>query len=253
VHARKHIDSSADSSKSALRMSSADRESSRSQYSPWVRRFCTTQGHEFYCEIPLAFIKDPVTTATVCDPLDASSPHVVAAIKLLNGEASVATEFYGGKACTDSQIVESLAAEFYDVLHCRYLTTFDGLKAVKAKFDACVFGQCPRVLCRGFPLLPLGMHDRPKKSTVKLFCAKCRDIYHPRSMKPRNVDGAAFGTSLPHLLLQRIPEVAPAKPKDSYVARIFGFGIDESALELKIYNRLHPPVQPAEAGSSGEN
>ena len=28
-----------------------------------------------------------------------------------------------------------------------------------------MYGQCPRVYCRGHPLLPVGLHDRTKQST----------------------------------------------------------------------------------------
>ena len=60
-------------------------------------------------------------------------------------------------------------------------------------------------------------------------------IIIPFSIKHRTLDGAAFGTSLPHLLLQRYPEIATKHPEESYVPRIYGFKIHESAPELRGY------------------
>jgi casein kinase II subunit beta len=49
------------------------------------------------------------------------------------------------------------------------------------KFRAVAYGRCPRVLCGGQPVLPVGLSDAPRASTVKLFCPKCEDVYYPRS------------------------------------------------------------------------
>ncbi len=38
-------------------------------------------------------------------------------------------------------------------------------------------------------------------------------------------DGAYFGTSFPHLLLQAYPELAPSEPLQLYVPRIYGFRV----------------------------
>lgn len=51
------------------------------------------------------------------------------------------------------------------------------------KFMDVEFGRCPRVLCGGQPLLPVGQADLPRKYTVSLFCPRCNDIYYPRSSR----------------------------------------------------------------------
>jgi casein kinase II subunit beta len=43
------------------------------------------------------------------------------------------------------------------------------------------------------------------------------------------IDGAYFGSTFPHLLLQMYPEFIPPKPTISYVPRIYGFKIHKSA------------------------
>lgn len=43
------------------------------------------------------------------------------------------------------------------------------------------------------------------------------------------MDGAFFGTTFPHLLMQMYPELLPPKPQLFYVPRIYGFKIHKSA------------------------
>lgn len=65
------------------------------------------------------------------------------------------------------------------------------------------FGVCPRALCNGQPVVPVcvklyrvswnalsnntncmqqaGLHDEWKKSDMKVYCPKCRDLYTPAS------------------------------------------------------------------------
>jgi hypothetical protein len=51
------------------------------------------------------------------------------------------------------------------------------------KYNNVEFGRCPRVFCQGQPVIPVGQSDIPRTNTVKLFCPKCQDIYHPKLMK----------------------------------------------------------------------
>lgn len=50
-----------------------------------------------------------------------------------------------------------------------------------------------------------------------------------------NVDGVFFGTTFPHLLLMTYPSLRPPRPTETYVPRVFGFKLHESAL-------THPPA-----------
>lgn len=50
----------------------------------------------------------------------------------------------------------------------------------------------------------------PGQSTVKVFCPRCEDVYYPRSDFQCAIDGAFFGTTLPHLLLLTYPQLRPA-------------------------------------------
>ena len=76
---------------------------------------------------------------------------------------------------------------------------------------------------------------------MKIFCPKCQCVYHPPPVRSRSshhggagaagVDGAAFGTTFPHLFLMTFSNLVPDPlPKDSaYIPRVFGFRVHMSA------------------------
>jgi hypothetical protein len=110
------------------------------------------------------------------------------------------------------------------------------------KYAAKEFGTCPLVQCAGQPVLPVGLKDEMGADTVKIFCPKCQCVYHPPPIRSRGshhggaggaagVDGAAFGTTFPHLFLMTFSNLVPDRlPSDSaYVPRVFGFRVHSSA------------------------
>ncbi len=68
------------------------------------------------------------------------------------------------------------------------------------------------------------MSEHLRHARVKEFCPKCEDVYAPKK-KCNDVDGAYFGTSFPHLLIQTYPDLIPKDKKIFYVPRIYGFKI----------------------------
>lgn len=141
-----------------------------------------------------------------------------------------------------TEIVESAAEMLYGLIHARYILTSRGLAQMVEKLNNVEFGRCPRVYCQGQPVLPVGQSDIPRTNTVKLFCAKCQDIYYPKLSRHANIDGAYFGTTFPHLLYQTYPELVPTKPSFSYVPRIFGFKIHKSSTNYPRAAREKPKV-----------
>jgi casein kinase II subunit beta len=97
------------------------------------------------------------------------------------------------------------------------------------KYKKGEFGKCPRVLCNGQPLLPTGAHDTPAHSTVRLYCAKCEDVYSPKSSRHASIDGAYFGTSFHNVLFQVYPGMLPAKSAKRHEPRVFGFKVHAAA------------------------
>jgi casein kinase II subunit beta len=60
---------------------------------------------------------------------------------------------------------------------------------------------------------------------VKLFCAKCEDIYNPKSSRHAAIDGAYFGSSFHNILFQVYPALIPEKSRRRYEPKIFGFRV----------------------------
>lgn len=95
--------------------------------------------------------------------------------------------------------------------------------------------------CAGQPVLPVGLKDEMGADTVKIFCPKCQCVYHPPPIRSRSshhggagaagVDGAAFGTTFPHLFLMTFSNLVPDRlpPDSAYVPRVFGFRVHMSA------------------------
>lgn len=98
----------------------------------------------------------------------------------------------------------------YGLIHQRYIITRQGMQQMVEKFEQGHFGVCPRVYCNSQFTLPCGRSDLPGLDTVKLFCPNCLDIYTPPSSRFHGIDGAFFGTTFPHLLLQTYRDLAPS-------------------------------------------
>ncbi|KAH8926709.1 casein kinase II beta subunit, partial [Atractiella rhizophila] len=110
------------------------------------------------------------------------------------------------------------------------------------KYKKADFGRCPRVLCYGQPLLPVGLSDISYQKAVKLYCPRCEDIYSPKSSRHGSIDGAYFGTTFPHMLFMMYPHMVPPKHNNGVVSiyrpKIFGFNVHEIA-KLQRWQEAH--------------
>ena len=84
-------------------------------------------------------------------------------------------------------------------------------------------------MCEHHPLLPMGLSDFPGVKSVKLYCAKCEDIYNPKSSRHAAIDGAYFGSSFHNILFQVYPTLIPEKSLRRYEPRIYGFRVHACA------------------------
>lgn len=75
----------------------------------------------------------------------------------------------------------------------------------------------------------MGQHDVPNTSAVKLYCARCEDIYNPKSSRHAAIDGAYFGTSFHSILFQVYPALVPPKTSRRYEPKIYGFKVHSAA------------------------
>jgi casein kinase II subunit beta len=91
-------------------------------------------------------------------------------------------------------------------------------------------------MCKSQALLPMGQSDNPNVKAVKLYCAKCEDIYNPKSSRHAAIDGAYFGTSFHNILFQVYPALIPPKSYERYVPRIYGFKVHAPAALIRWQN-----------------
>ncbi|GAA5898101.1 casein kinase II subunit beta [Sporobolomyces salmoneus] len=107
--------------------------------------------------------------------------------------------------------LETSARHLYGLIHARFIITSRGLSKMIDKYKKGDFGRCPRVLCYGQSLLPLGLSDIPYQKAVKLYCPRCEDLYSPKSSRHGSIDGAYFGSTFAHMLFMVYPGMIPSK------------------------------------------
>ncbi|CAK7567804.1 MAG: casein kinase 2 regulatory subunit [Sporothrix epigloea] len=79
----------------------------------------------------------------------------------------------------------------------------------------------------------MGLSDIPNVRPVKLYCARCEDIYNPKSTRHAVIDGAYFGTSFHNILFQVYPAYIPSKSTERYIPRVYGFKVHASAALIR--------------------
>jgi hypothetical protein len=239
--------------------------------SRWIRKHLSTMDHNFYSVVPEKFYLDTLIVSQLNQYFrDNDMGYFKSCFQVFSGASSkipagaaeeiqrsvkimhdivhgrfvlrydpflTTTRYYGAGSANNS-----ICAVYCDecmlyicvcVLCCVVLVSEVGLETVRQKHLQGAYGRCPRLHCQEHSLLPLGMHDIPGVSQAHCFCPKCRDMY----LSPRHVtiDSVAFGTSLPHLLLDQYPDLCPTKPTTVYVPKLFGFAIHSSAPVLRKY------------------
>lgn len=197
---------------------------------PWIQWFCGLKGHEMFCEVERSYIEDGFNLY-----------GLRACVSNFSDCLDLILDRIGPDDSDDSHLTQS-ACTLYGLIHARYIITAHGLDAMYNKYAAKEFGTCPLAQCSGQPVLPVGLKDEMGADTVKIFCPKCQCVYHPPPIRSRSsshhgssgaagVDGAAFGTTFPHLFLMTFSNLVPdpLPPNSAYVPRVFGFRVHMSA------------------------
>ncbi|KAI8852081.1 casein kinase II, regulatory subunit [Chytridium lagenaria] len=181
----------------------------------WISWYCSLPGHEFFLEVPEEFIED-----------DFNLTGLNTSVVLYNEALDMILDLEPSANQAQSQIslIESAAETLYGLIHQRYLLTRPALQLMAERLRDLSFGMCPRYGCGSMGTLPCGRSDQLGIDTVKMFCGRCCDIYHPREyffyyqniiltyvvrQNIKNLDGAFFGTTFPHLLFLTFPELIP--------------------------------------------
>ncbi|EMR09556.1 hypothetical protein PNEG_02143 [Pneumocystis murina B123] len=186
----------------------------------WIDWFLGIKGNEFFCEIDEEYIQDKFNLTGI----NTEVQHYNYAIEMV-------TDVFDHDVNDDLRNqIEKSAQHLYGLIHARFILTTRGLQKMLEKYKKYDFGRCPRVLCNSQAVLPVGLSDIPYSSSVKLYCPKCEDIYTPKSSRHVTIDGAYFGTTFPHIMLQVYPYLIPHKSQERYVPRIFGFKVREYSI-----------------------
>jgi len=164
----------------------------------WITWYCSLPGHEFFIEVPEEFIEDEFNLYG----LRAIVPMYEEALDMI-----LDLDDENPPPSSELPKIERSAELLYGLIHQRFILTKLGLSLMKLKHKEARFGVCPRVYCYYSPVLPCGMTDIPGKVNVKLYCPRCGDLYTPKLYK--NIDGAYFGTTFPHLFFLTFPELLP--------------------------------------------
>jgi len=193
--------------------------SDESQYSEggWIQWFCSLEDHNFFCEVDEEYIRDNFNLYG----LRQKFTHYNEALEMI-----VSPECPDDEDLEDEKFLEIYqeATDLYGLIHARFILSPKGLAIMREKFLLGKFGVCPRVLCERQAVLPIGMSEELRTSRVKVYCPRCEDVYIPKK-KCTDVDGAYFGCSFPHILLQTYPDLYPNPPNTVYIPRIYGFKI----------------------------
>lgn len=198
----------------------------------WITWFVSIRGNDFFCEVEEAFVQDDFNLTG----LSSQVPYYDYALDMIL-DVDIPVDSLSEE---QHEIVETAAEVLYGLIHARYILTVPGMNKMAEKFQNVDFGRCPRSLCQGQPVLPVGLSDITREFSVEVFCPRCHETYHPRSSKHANLDGAYFGTTYAHLFLLTHPELVVLQPTEKYVPRIFGFRIHDTSQ----YYRLRDPNQP---------
>ncbi|KAH0843080.1 hypothetical protein AYO21_08779 [Fonsecaea monophora] len=186
----------------------------------WRDWFISSRGNEYFCEIDEEYITDRFNLTG----LNTEVHYYQHALDLITDVFDL--------DCEDDmrETIEKSARHLYGLVHARYIVTTRGLAKMVEKFKKSDFGRCPRVMCESHPLLPFGPSDNPGLKTVKLYCAKCEDIYNPKSSRHAAIDGAYFGSSFHNILFQVYPALVPVKSRRRYEPKVFGFKVHHAAV-----------------------
>jgi casein kinase II subunit beta len=198
----------------------------------WISNFCNLVGHEYFAEVAEDFIEDDFNLTGLSSqvPLYKEALEMILDVEPEDDDEEEEEEeeddddddMIGDdigfrrntladrrhmRISSDTSMVEHSAELLYGLIHQRYITSRPGIQQMLEKYELQHFGHCPRVLCHGAKVIPVGRTDTPGQDTVKLFCPSCLDIYTPPNSRFQQIDGAFFGTTFGYLFFMTFPDL----------------------------------------------
>jgi len=204
--------------------------SSNSGDSNWIDNNLSKRGNNFLCRVDEAFIADNFNLYGLTS-LSNGAVFYRTLKRILNTDDETDASSSTQQFREDAE--EREAERLYGLIHARFIMTSRGMEHMNAMRHQKKFGICPRVAC-GTHLLPFGLSDEPDIEPVKLYCDRCKDVFHPPSRKHQGLDGAFFGTGFPHMFFMMNPHESSSEKKKTFVGRLCGFRIHPSAIEIQL-------------------
>jgi casein kinase II subunit beta len=197
----------------------------------WISNFCNLVGHEYFAEVAEDFIEDDFNLTGLSSqvPLYKEALEMILDVEPddeddeeeeeeeeddddmigsnVGFRRNTITDRRHIRMSSDTSMIEQSAELLYGLIHQRYITSRPGIQQMLEKYELQHFGHCPRVLCHGAKVIPVGRTDTPGQDTVKLFCPSCLDIYTPPNSRFQQIDGAFFGTTFGYLFFMTFPDL----------------------------------------------
>ena len=186
----------------------------------WVQWFCSLDGHEFFAEVDEDFIRDNFNLYGLRNRVDSFDK----ALSMILSDSPPRDEDLEKKEFLE---LYRDATELYGLIHSRYILSPKGLAAMKEKYYEGDFGACPRVMCDGANMVPVGLSEDLRLHRVRVFCPACQEVYdtHNDNSDAQDIDGAFFGASFAHVFFQTFTQLLPMDIIVPYEPKVFGFKI----------------------------
>jgi len=183
---------------------------------PWIPWYCSLKGNEFLCEVEAEFVEDDFNLTGLSNAV----PHYEYALDLILDAEETEFGLFSSPIhmvphCrqldsfseTQRDLIQNSAEQLYGLIHARFIITPPGLELMvwlfcpgrycvncfqRDKYLQGVFGRCPRQYCQEQLCLPIGEHDTLHRSTVRLYCPKCEELYYPASHRYQSLNSSSF-------------------------------------------------------------
>ncbi|KAJ3432320.1 casein kinase ii subunit beta [Anaeramoeba flamelloides] len=194
--------------------------SSEKEEKTWVRWFLSLERNDILTEVRPYFLEDNFNYTGLSNYVPSYSLALRTIRTLEISDKEILTQ-------EQEELIQGAAKLLYGLIHARWIVTPHGAKNMIKKFQEVKFGTCPRVYCENQPCLPIGLSDIIGEAKLKIFCPKCQQIFKPRIKRHAIMDGAFFGTTFAHFLMNSAPELRPRRPTHKHVPKIMGFTISD--------------------------
>ena len=127
----------------------------------WIQWFCDLEGHEFFVEVEIDYIKDTFNLYGLKERI----PKFNEAMKMILSSDSPDSEDLNDQGFLE---VYQSAMDLYGLIHARYIISPRGLTMMREKYVLGTFGSCQRILCDRQLVLPIGLSEELSTSRVKV-------------------------------------------------------------------------------------